>query len=126
MTTSGQVNDRKVIVQLEVTPRRSEVQINCEAIVDTGFEGGVALPVSLMDGVDFEPLSMIPIALADGTTRWLPTYSGVATIGKITEPVAIIALPQGSPLVGMTFLDGLRLTVNAWPGGDVIISRPGE
>ena len=64
---------------------------------------------------------MVPIVLADGSPRAFPAYSDVATIGNITEPVTIVALPQGSSLVGMVLLDGKQLTVNAWPGGDVVI-----
>ena len=105
MTTDGKVNGRKATVPLSVKPRRSEDQIECEAIIDTGFEGGIALPVRLMAGVPFEPLNVMPIALADGTQREFNTYSGIATVGGIEQPVAIIALPEGLPLIGTVFLE---------------------
>ena len=68
---------------------------------------------------------MVPIVLADGSPRAFATYSNVATIGNITEPVVFLPLPQGAPLVGMVFVDGKQLRVNTWPVGDVVISRSG-
>ena len=125
MTISGQVNDRRAVVSLEVTPHRVALPIRCDAMVDTGFDGSVVMPLHLLDGMGFAPMNGTQITLADGETKQAPTYSGTATVGGITKPVRIIALPRTEALIGMLFLDGLQLTVNAWPGGNVVIRRPG-
>ena len=125
MTISGRVDERRPMVNLVVAPRNVGLPITCEAMVDTGFDGGVVVPEHLLLDMRFTPMNRTEITLADGETKMAPTYSGQATVGEITKPVRIIALPRRDGLVGMLFLDGLQLTVNAWPGGDVVIRRPG-
>ena len=83
------------------------------------------MPMHLLVGTGFEPMNRTQITLADGETKLAPTYAGTATVGDITKPVRIIALPRQEALIGMLFLDGLQLTVNAWQGGDVVIRRLG-
>jgi predicted aspartyl protease len=90
------------------SPQHIDQVLDVEAMVDTGFDGGLALPADLIDHV-IAPDTHLPWQLADGSEILTPTYVGSVTI-EPHQPVvtAIIALGE-EPLLGRDVTDHFRL-----------------
>ena len=127
MTTNGRVNhDRKPVVALLAASAQPDGGVRVwtgDAIVDTGFTGALSLPTNAIGDLNPVFRGVERVTLADGSEAWVPTYIGFARVSGIGKSVVIFGL-NGDPLVGMTFLEGLQLVVNAWPNGDVVIQHP--
>ena len=92
MITGVVTNDRQAVIHLTVRgPAGQEQEI--EAIIDTGFDGWLSLPSSLVATVDW-----------DGEAKRVP----------VDEAETV-------PLVGMSLLEGYELIVQAQPGGNVTV-----
>lgn len=84
-----------------------------EALVDTGFEGAVAVPEGFLaaHGIDSYATSYVP---AHGES--LDTWGGVALVewlGETWDECEIIEVGGEDALVGMVLLDGTRLDIQS-------------
>ena len=69
-----------------------------DALLDTGFDGDVALPQQLV--AEALPDGYLPWVLADGSNVLAPAYEGTVQIGS-TAPLAAVMIALGEePLVG--------------------------
>src|SRR5262249_2247247 len=82
-----------------------------EALLDTGFDGDLAVPPELIaDGpLPDEYRSWL---LADGSTIVAPVYYGTVTVGTFTPRPADIAGIGDEPLVGRGVSDHYRITLD--------------
>ena len=93
-----------------------------EVIVDTGFTGWLTLPAS-----DIRRLGLVHSGhqysvTASGNTERFEFYRAwVSWHGQ--QYVVEIFQSIDQPLLGMELLEGSRVTVDAWEGGDVIIEE---
>jgi clan AA aspartic protease len=91
-----------------------------EAVVDTGFNGFLTLPSALISSFGLPTRGSRQATLADGQTVRLDVYR--ATIIWDGQPRDVLVLAaEGGPLVGMSLLQGFRLTVDVADGGSVTI-----
>lgn len=75
-------------LRLEVRQRIDDV----EALLDTGFDGDVALPAALVEA-DHPPDGYLPCRLADGSEILTPLYRGAVRVGSLSAfPVVVIAV----------------------------------
>ena len=97
---------------------RNQQEIQLEALVDTGFDGGVVIPKDALDP-SLTPVRYLPWALADDSQVLLPAFLADVQIGTL-PPVRTIVMPLGDePLLGRhvtnhfgIFLDhGTKITV---------------
>jgi predicted aspartyl protease len=82
------------------------------AIVDTGFNGGLSLPVSLAVSLGLVLVGIVHMELADGTVTEEFVFQGWAQIGELPEvSTQIIVTFGGEVLIGTELLDawGARL-----------------
>jgi clan AA aspartic protease len=91
-----------------------------EAVIDTSFDGFLALPSALITSLGLPWLCSLQGLLADGTVHNFDAY--VATItwdgqGRTVEAEAVNA----QPLVGMSMLVGHELRMRVVVGGTVTI-----
>ena len=93
-----------------------------EVVVDTGFDGELALPSELVQSLGLDYMDDVPVTLADRQQRPVRAYDGVVSWhGRHRE---VVVLDMGSePLLGMSLLLDSRLTVVARPGGAVLIEE---
>ena len=93
-----------------------------EVVVDTGFNGELALPSHLVQPIGLEYIDNVPVVLADRQRRPVSAYDGaVSWHGRHRE---VVVLDMGSePLLGMGLLLECKLTVDARPGGFVLIEE---
>ena len=89
-----------------------------EALLDTGFDGGMAVPPSLLEGQ--EPDWYQRWTLAEGSQIVAPVYQAIVRLGEF-EPVSVLVIAVGDEfLIGLSILSrfsvlfdhGERIVVN--------------
>ena len=98
---------------------------DAEATVDTGFTGWLTLPASIITELGLTHYGQRRATLASGQASMFHLYGALVDWHGQPRPV-VVHQSEGAPLVGMAMLEGSRLTVEAWAGGNVTIaeSRP--
>jgi clan AA aspartic protease len=119
------------VISGEVTPYReatidlslqgaSGVEVEVEAVLDTGFTDYLTLPAALIGTLQLPYLDSAEFTLADGSILSMKIYR--VTVLWDGNPRSIPVLEaDGGPLVGMSLLYGSRLTVDVLDGGRVTI-----
>lgn len=105
----------------------NETEREIEVLLDTGFNGFLALPTSLIDDLALLPLGREQITLASGETQLTRKYEGTVRFAGTTQPVEIVQ--AGAPLVGMGLLWEYDLYIQCIPNGSVAVesrSQGGE
>ena len=93
-----------------------------DVVVDTGFTGWLTLPGSVIRQLGLGHYGQRPAILASGETTTFDIYGAFIQWHGQDRP-AIVHQAEGKPLMGMALLNGSRLLVDAWEGGDVIIDE---
>jgi clan AA aspartic protease len=91
-----------------------------EFVADTGFEGELALSQSLAERLDAHTFQHRTVLMADGTRReCMLCYIAVEwnEESRLTEVLVL----EGNPLLGMYFMEGHHLHVEAIEGGEVCL-----
>jgi predicted aspartyl protease len=98
----------RIHVTIRQTPASNQQELDLEAMVDTGFDGGVVIPSNLLDP-SLEPIRHLPWSLADGSEVLLPAFLGAVQIGNL-PPITTIIMPLGDePLIGRHATNNYRL-----------------
>ncbi|MBN1346765.1 MAG: clan AA aspartic protease [Phycisphaerae bacterium] len=98
----------------------SGAERDCDAIIDTGFDGFVALPAHLVDELQLRPVGSLWAILGDGQATELMLFHGTVVWEAGPRRVDVLAI-EGGALVGMALLRTFRLTVDVMPGGRVTV-----
>lgn len=124
MITGVVTDDRQAIIRLMVRgPAGQEQEI--EAIIDTGFDGWLSLPSSIVVRLGLTWRQRGRALLADGRESVFDTYeAAVDWDGKARR--ILVDEAETAPLVGMSLLAGYELTVQAQPGGNVTVRALSE
>jgi clan AA aspartic protease len=95
--------------------------LDIEFIVDTGFEGDLALSSEWTSQLDAVQVGTDPRRLADGTVIRCPYYSVLLNADEEEEEprFAQVLELDGAPLLGTTFLRDLLLQIEVTEGGEV-------
>ena len=121
----GFINDGlelKVVVEISNGDGAFE---SVEAVLDTGFGGGLTLPIDAVERLGLKcvnPVHLIPAG--DRQMEGLVYQGFVKWFGREREIDVIAA--EGQPLLGMALLDGCKITVRARPGGEALIEEDSE
>lgn len=116
----GAVNsEREATIPLTVHGSMGRAE-TVAAIVDTGFDGELALPLSLLNALQLPPLRRSTATLGDGSTI-VHTVHRATILWDGTARRVFVAALDSEPLVGMELLAGYRLTIQVIPGGQVLI-----
>lgn len=114
----GHVRDNFPRVVLTLPSLRGARSI--EFIVDTGFDGELALPDFMVRDLDALLLGDRPYMLADGSIVMRPCYRIVLQWDDERRSAEIIDL-DGNPLLGAELMVGSLLQVEMRDGGEVTI-----
>jgi clan AA aspartic protease len=118
----GGVNDSgEPVVTVAVTGKRG-ARISIDAIVDTGFSDYLALPLSIIEGLDLDFLDTVGVRLGDGSLASCDLYRGRVEWLDTTMVVAIQST-ETDPLVGVKLLRGCNLSIDFTQNGAVVIER---
>lgn len=116
---NGSVNSKlEAVVRLSV--RGPEREVETEAIVDTGFNGALSLPLKLIAELGLRLRMQSPGVLADGSKKFFDIYEAlVLWNGRLLRiPVGCV---ENAPLMGMSLLHGSELAIQIREGGEVAI-----
>ena len=112
----GHVRDRFPRVSLSLPGREGAVSV--EFIVDTAFDGDLALPSSLIAQLEAEIAEAQIIRFADGTERERPRYEMTLIWGDEERVTEVLAL-ENPPLLGVGLMEGHLLQAEMQTGGEV-------
>ena len=111
--------EREAILRVGVsgpTGRRREF----DAVVDTGFNGFLALPRACVSALGLRYHSQATGTLADGSKTTMARYEvQIDWHGRTREVLALEV--DGGPFLGMRLLEGNRMTVEIVSGGSLVI-----
>lgn len=118
----GKVNlDLEPCVTLTVLGADSRSYVG-DFVIDTGYSGEIILPLDIVGELNLVRGDDIFVTLGDGTTDNYATYSARIEWHDQHRDVAVTSVGSEA-LVGMRLLRGSNLSVDADPGGRVIISE---
>jgi clan AA aspartic protease len=93
-----------------------------EAVIDTGFDGSLALPPTLIEVPGLPWRRRGRALLADGRETLFDIYEAAIVWDRQPRRVAVDAV-DAAPLIGMHLLEGYRLSIEVVPGGNVVMER---
>ncbi len=117
----GVVTRYEGIVRLPVFGRRGQREV-VEAVVDTGYDGFLTLPPTMIRELELEWLSDGHAILADGSECLFDLYEGEVLWDRRRMLIRIDA-SDATPLVGMRLLEGFELTMQVRQEGPILIKR---
>ena len=97
-----------------------------EAVIDTGFDGHLLLPPSVVSSLSLPRIGSARPTLADGSIVLMTVHVAEVLWHGRSRPVRVLAAgqgPSGGALVGMALLRGSRLRVDVVPGGSVLVEE---
>ena len=92
-----------------------------EFVVDTGFDGYLTLPLSVIERLGLAPEGFGRAELADTQIRQFGLYDAVVSWNGQDRQVAVLQSETQPPLLGMALLWGSRIAIVAQEDGDVAI-----
>ena len=114
-------NDAEATVRLRIRAANGR-EHECRALIDTGFNGYLALPTSLVTDWGLSLTGSARAVLGDGSDAVLSLSEAAVRWDGRRRVVDVLAVADGT-LVGMSMLKGYRLNVDVHPGGVVLIER---
>ena len=108
-------------VPVEIRDNNGQFQ-TIEVVVDTGFNGYLALPTAMISRLGLEPGIPINVTLGTGTREQVNTRIGQVLLHENLYPVSVLE-SEGNPLLGMQLLVGSQLNIQVRPGGEVVIEE---
>jgi clan AA aspartic protease len=120
MMTGAITPDRKAMLRLQLrSPSGSQEEV--EAVIDTGFNGSLTLPVALVAALALPRRGWRRATLADGSEVRLAVYKVTVIWDNQARDVLALAA-DGGPLLGMSLLYGSVVTLHIVDGGLVTIA----
>jgi len=95
---------------LQITVRFGKHSSESSAIIDTGFTGHVAIPMSMSNGDLGLPTYKEIWKLADGSTTSAPVYRGFVEIVSFISIPALIVVMGDDYMLGRGVVDHLKVT----------------
>ncbi|MBU0846790.1 hypothetical protein KKH23_06325 [Patescibacteria group bacterium] len=89
------------------------------AVIDTGFSGGLVLPLVTAVDIGLTKVGASTVTLADGSVQILPTFLSKVKIGGLTQDATTIIMGS-EVLVGMELLTNYRFCMSPLTGEVVI------
>lgn len=87
-------------------------KINVPALIDTGFDGYLALPISTAMSLGLKLIDTVIITLADGSTRQELVFGGKVKIGDESKISYILLTAGETALVGTQLLKDFTLSID--------------
>jgi len=115
--------DREATIRLTMrVPGGSDRDV--ELTIDTGFNGWISLPSTLVSELGLPWRRRGRGELADGSETIFDIYEATIVWDGHLRRVWVDEI-DAAPLIGMSLLDGHTLTIQAWNGGNVTVVARG-
>jgi len=121
MITGIVTADREATIRLVVRGPAGQKQ-KIEAVIDTGFDGWLTLPPSLITQLRLLWRRRGEAVLADGRETFFDIYEAAVVWDRRGRRIPVDEADT-TPLVGMALLDGYHLNMQIRAGGKVTINR---
>lgn len=119
MITGFVTPEQEAVIHLRVRGDRDREE-RIEAIIDTGFNGFLTLPVGLISTLALSFAGATRTRLGDGSEVRLDMFEANVLWDGDERRVVVLAT-QGETLIGMSMLFGYRMTLDVKEGGTVTI-----
>jgi clan AA aspartic protease len=103
---------------LLLPPQRSVIEIEC--VVDTGFEGFLTLPPSMIADLGLPYLININANLANNSSVETDVYLATIVWNGAERNIAVLAMGR-RPLIGTALLEDYHLSIDFCEGGTVLV-----
>jgi len=107
----GIVNSSLEAVVSVTVPAPHQQPTTFDAVVDTGFNGFLALPPQAIVGLQFQPAGYANATLGDGSRARMSIYDGYVLWDDQRRRVPVLE-SVGGPLIGMALLRDCELHVH--------------
>jgi clan AA aspartic protease len=115
-------SELEALVRLSIRGPRSEIE--AKAVLDTGFNGALALPPDLIGELGLHLKTRGSAVLADGTEISLDLYEAmISWNGRLLR--VLVGAAANAPLLGMALLYGHELALQVVEGGEVLVKELG-
>ena len=116
----GIVNaEREAVISFEVRGSNGQGR-TILAVIDTGFDGSLTLPSTLITALDLSWRGRGRALLADGSDSVFDSYEATVVWDGALRRISVDEVDI-KPLVGMSLLRGYELTINVVEGGSVVL-----
>jgi len=88
------------------------MQVEIEALIDTGFDGKVSIPSIIATQLGLELISLEWVELADGSIISSLIFKGQALLGGQTREVEMMLTDADEALIGTGLLANYRLEID--------------
>lgn len=112
MTTIEGRIDELLSPRLKVKVAGLRGTIELEAIVDTGFNGDLCIPITLAVQLGLILEYVHEIELADGSRKRVPVYSCNVELNTLKRRVEVILTDGTDALIGANMLKSSSMTIN--------------
>ena len=119
MITGMIVQSREARVRITVGGPSGHA-LESEAVIDTGFTGFLTLPPGVVSQLALPLVEVDDVMLADGQRVLVRQYRAQVDWDGRRLPVIVHCL-DGTPLIGMSLLEGFLLTMRIVDNGPVTI-----
>ena len=104
--------DNKGQPRITVSLFGNRAETTIEALIDTGFDGALCVPIPLAIPLGLELHGRISYELADGTVRHDLTFQAMVHLGEETHQTEIILTESEDALLGSELLEGYILEID--------------
>ena len=108
----------QAVVHLHVRGQEQEAEV--EAVIDTGFNRFLTMPVAVVRALNLLPLGVGQVALANGESAEVRIYQAGGFWNGVERIVDVLET-EGDCLIGMALLQGHELRIEVRDGGAVTI-----
>lgn len=115
----GSVANLEANIQIEIVGQDGS-RHSLRAVVDTGYNGHITLPKSLVDSLGLASSGKLRGMLADGTIVSMNTYLAELDWFNDIRKV-VVTETEGGPLIGMALLEKSRIAIDVIEGGRIDI-----
>jgi clan AA aspartic protease len=119
---TGSVNARREAVVLLRINGPGGQSLEYDAIIDTGFNGWLALPTQVVSALQLPRVGVVPALFGDGNEAVLDTHEAVILWDGQEQSVEVDCIASDA-LLGTARLAGFELRISFTTQGTVEISR---
>jgi clan AA aspartic protease len=116
----GKVNEKRDAVVSIIVNGQADQRIEVEAVIDTGYNGFLILPATIVQSLNLTYLARTQSMLANGKMEDFDVYAA-SILWDHQERLIEVDVTGAESLVGTALLDGYDLCIQFQPEGTVTI-----
>lgn len=89
-------------------------------MIDTGYNGALTLPLSVIMALELNPLAARLVTLGDASQRVLDFYEAEVVWDDKRQTIQVLCV-EGEPLIGTSLLKGYKLEIDFVVSGQVVV-----